>query len=315
MRASLAEGIEVAIPGLTASTVTAPNNPPVTIKNYFIQLYIYIMMKRFPLLLLLLLLSASMLRAEETTYTTRSDIPYYADTASPNDPYIAQRCRLDIYYPDNIHDFPTVVWFHGGGLTGGEKHIPEALKQQGLCVVAVNYRLSPRASCPAYIDDAAAATAWVFNHIEAYGGNPNAIVLAGHSAGAYLSAMIGLDKRRLKAHNIDANRIAALFLLSAQTITHFTIRKERNIPGTQPVVDEYAPLFHVRPDTPPIYLMTGDRELEMLGRYEENAYLWRMLKLTGNRQTSLYEFDGYGHDMLQPSFPLMLQLLKRSRLL
>ncbi|MDR3184055.1 MAG: alpha/beta hydrolase, partial [Prevotellaceae bacterium] len=86
-------------------------------------------------------------------------------------------------------------------------------------------------------------------------------------------------------------------------------RKERNIPDTQPVVDEYALLYHVRRDTPPIYLMTGDRELELLGRYEENAYLWRMLKLTGNTQTVLYEFDGYGHGMLAPAFPLMIKIM------
>jgi acetyl esterase/lipase len=265
--------------------------------------------------LFLILLSASALLGQRITYSTVSDIAYYADSIRAKDAYIARRCALDIYYPENIKNFLTVVWFHGGGLTGGEKHIPQVLKEQGLCVVTVNYRLSPQASCPAYIEDAATATAWVFNHIAEYGGNPDAIVLSGHSAGAYLAGMVGLDKRLLQIHGIDANRIAGLFLLSAQTITHFTIRKERNIPDTQPVIDEYAPVFHVRADTPPIYLMTGDRELEMLGRYEENAYLWRMLKLTGNKQTELYEFDGYGHDMLAPAFPLMINLLKKFMLL
>jgi acetyl esterase/lipase len=257
------------------------------------------------------LLSASMLSGQRTAYSIVSNIAYYADTIRAKDAYIAQRCVLDIYYPENTRNFLTVIWFHGGELTGGEKHIPQELKGQGFCVVAVNYRLSPRAPCPAYIEDAAAATAWVFNHIAKYGGNPDAIVLSGHSAGAYLSGMVGLDKCRLQVHGIDANRIAGLFLLSAQTITHFTIRRERNIPDTQPVIDEYAPVFHVRADTPPVYLMTGDRDMEMLGRYEENAYLWRMLKLTGNRQTKLYEFDGYGHDMLAPAFPLMINLLKK----
>ncbi|MDR2682284.1 MAG: alpha/beta hydrolase fold domain-containing protein [Dysgonamonadaceae bacterium] len=258
-----------------------------------------------------LLLSVPALRAQEIAYETLSGIPYYTDTAHTNDAYIAQRCVLDIYYPKNAANFLTIIWFHGGGLSGGEKHIPKELKEQGFCVVAVNYRLHPKAACPAYIEDAAAATAWVFNHIADYGGNPGAIVLSGHSAGAYLSGLIGLDKHWLQAHRIDANRIAGLFLLSAQTITHYTIRKERNIPDTQPVVDEYSLLYHVRPDTPPIYLMTGDREQEMLGRYEENAYLWRMLQLTGNRQVVLYEFDGYGHDMLPPAFPLMIKLLKK----
>ncbi|MDR1343579.1 MAG: alpha/beta hydrolase [Prevotellaceae bacterium] len=260
-------------------------------------------------LLLLFLLAAPLLRAQEPAYATVSDIPYYMEDVRAKDAYIAQRCVLDIYHPKQAKNFLTVVWFHGGGLTGGEKHIPAELKEQGFCVVAVNYRLHPQATCPAYIEDAAAAVAWVFNHIAEYGGNPDAIVLAGHSAGAYLSGMIGLDKRWLQAHRIDANRIAGLFLLSAQAITHYTIRKERNIPDTQPVVDEYALLYHVRSNTPPIYLMTGDRERELLGRYEENAYLWRMLKLTGNKQTLLYEFDGYGHDMLAPAFPLMIATL------
>jgi acetyl esterase/lipase len=261
-------------------------------------------------LLLFLLLATPLLQAQEPAYATVSNIPYYPDTVRAQDAYLAQRCVLDIYYPQQKKNFLTVVWFHGGGLTGGEKHIPAALKEQGFCVVAVNYRLHPQATCPAYIEDAAAAVAWIFRHIADYGGNPDAIVLSGHSAGAYLSGLIGLDKHWLQAYHIDANRLAGLFLLSAQTITHYTIRKERNIPDTQPVADEYSLLYHVRPDTPPIYLMTGDRERELLGRYEENAYLWRMLKLTGNQQTTLYEFDGYGHDMLAPAFPLMIAALR-----
>lgn len=265
------------------------------------------------ILLLLFLLSAPLLRGEESTYATVSAIPYYSEDVRSGDAYVAQRCVLDVYYPKDVKSFLTVVWFHGGGLTGGEKYVPAELKGQGFGVVAVSYRLSPQVSCPAYIEDAAAAVAWVFNHIAEYGGDPNAIVLSGHSAGAYLCGMVGLDKRRLHAHGIDADRIAALFLLSAQAITHFTVRKERNVPDMQPVVDEYALLHHARPGAPPVYLMTGDRELEMLGRYEENAYLWRMLKLTGNRQATLYEFDGYGHDMTAPAFPLMIAALKQYR--
>lgn len=101
---------------------------------------------------------------------------------------------------------------------------------------------------------------------------------------------------------------------SGQTITHFTLRKEKGIADTQPLVDNYAPLYHVRKDAPPILLLTGDPELEMLGRYEENAYLARMLKLTGHQQTKLYMFQGYGHGMTEPGFPLLLkEVAERSR--
>lgn len=53
--------------------------------------------------------------------------------------------KLDVYYPVGKKDFPTIVWFHGGGLEGGGKHIPEMFMNQGFAVVAVNYRLSPKA--------------------------------------------------------------------------------------------------------------------------------------------------------------------------
>ena len=72
---------------------------------------------------------------------------------------------------------------------------------------------------------------------------------------------------------MDANDIAGLIPFSGHTITHFTVRKERGIPGTQPIIDEMAPLYHVRADCPSLVLITGDRNKEMLGRYEENAYM------------------------------------------
>ena len=42
-----------------------------------------------------------------------------------------------------------------------------------------------------------------------------------------------------------------------------------------------------------LLLITGDRELELLGRYEENAYFMRMMKVAGHKETKLYELDGY----------------------
>ena len=260
--------------------------------------------------ILTILISTLTISVSCQTYKTLTDIPYYHEDIRKLDAYISKRCVLDIYYPQDIKDFPVVIWFHGGGLTGGEKFIPEKLKNKGFCIIAVNYRLFPGVKCPAYLEDAATAISWVFNHIREYGGDSGKIFVSGHSAGAYLTVMTGLDKRWLQAHQLDADRIAGLFVLSANAITHMTIREERGIPNTQPIIDEYAALYHVRPDTPPVFLMTGDRELEMLGRYEENAYLLRMMKIVGNNQTTLYEFDGYGHSMTKPAFPLMVKHIR-----
>ena len=249
--------------------------------------------------------------AQEVQYLTESNLPYYDNSIIQSDNYIKERCVLDIYYPTNIKNFATIVWFHGGGLTGGEKEIPEALKEKGFAVVGVNYRLSPNVNAPKYIEDAAAAVAWVFKNISNYGGDTSLIFVSGYSAGGYLTDMIGLDKKWLSVYDIDANDIAGLISLSGQAITHFTIREERGIPGTQPIIDELAPLYHVRKDASPLILITGDRELELLGRYEENAYLMRMMKLNGHQKTKLYELDGYDHGIVDAAMPLLLKELNK----
>jgi len=244
-------------------------------------------------------------------YVTELNKHYYSPSVNDADSYKAERCVLDIYYPENSSNFATIVWFHGGGLTGGQKEIPEALKEKGLAIVGVNYRLYPRVKAPEYIKDAAAAVAWVMKNIEQWGGDPSLVFVSGHSAGGYLTSMVGLDKSWLAEYQIDANQIAGLIPFSGHTITHFTVRKERGIPGEQPIVDNLAPLFHVRADAPPLLLITGDRELEMLGRYEENAYLMRMMKVVGHQQTQLFELDGYGHGMTEPAFPLLINEVNR----
>lgn len=251
------------------------------------------------------------LTAQDSSYILKSDINYYHDSVFTTNSYIKERCVLDLYYPKNSSSFATIVWFHGGGLSGGEKEIPEALKQKGIAVIGVNYRLYPKVKAPAYIEDAAAAVAWAFKNIESLGGDPNAIFVSGHSAGGYLASMVGLDKRYLAKHMIDANKIAGLIPFSGHTITHFTVREERGIKGTQPIVDDLAPLFYVRSDAPPMLLITGDRDKELLGRYEENAYMMRMMKVAGHKETSIMELDGYGHGMTYPAFPLLINEVRR----
>jgi acetyl esterase/lipase len=232
-------------------------------------------------------------------------IPYKA--AESDEP-----CRLDIHAPEGVSDSPVVVWFHGGGLTEGSRSIPGELSDKGIVVVAPGYRLSPAVKSPAYVEDAAAAVAWVHSNIGKFGGSPNKIYLSGHSAGGYLAAMLALDKKYLGAHGIDADRIRGVVPLSGQAITHFTIRKERGISNLQTVVDEMAPLFHTRQEAPPMLLVTGDREMELWGRYEENALLWRMMKLAGHPDTELIEFKGKNHgDMAAPGNLEILRFVEK----
>lgn len=260
-------------------------------------------------LCLIVLSCSAVLFGKEIRYLTKSDVPYYGESVRLSDEYIQERCVSDIYYPDGADGFSTVVWFHGGGLKNGKKSIPEGFKNQGLAIVAVNYRLHPKVQAPVYIEDAAASVAWVFKHIEELGGDASRIFVSGSSAGGYLTGMIGLDKQWLAVHGVDADRIAGLIPLAGQTITHSTVRLER---GTErPIIDELAPVYHIRSDAPPILLITGDRELEQRGRYEENAYLMRMLKVSEHPDVRLFELDGYGHAPKDAAIPLIVKEVRR----
>jgi len=109
-------------------------------------------------------------------YQQVNDIPYTVSA----DTYAQERCKLDVYYPTNVVDAPVVVWFHGGGIEGGNKHIDQELRNSGLVVVAPNYRLLPKATIDQCLDDAAAAVAWAYKNAEKYGGSHHKLFVAGH---------------------------------------------------------------------------------------------------------------------------------------
>ena len=241
-------------------------------------------------------------------YRLYSDIQYYQQNEQTE--YQKLRCRLDVYGPASGKNLPVVIWFHGGGISKGNRTIPLPLRKKGLVIVTANYRFSPRVKSPAYIEDAAAVVSWTLKNIKEFGGAPTAVFVSGHSAGGYLASMVGLDPKYLKAFGCSPDQIAGLVPLSGHTITHFTVRKERGIPWNQVIVDEMGPLFHVKKKTPPILLITGDRELELFGRYEETAYFWRMMKKVGNPAVFLREIKGFDHGgMAELAFPLLLDFV------
>ena len=264
-------------------------------------------MKKY--LLTLCLAAWALVLPAQTEYMTEHDIPYRTVDAGA---YAAERCKLDFYYPLGVEDFPTVVWFHGGGLEAGSKEIPRELQRSGLGVIGVNYRLLPSASVDEIIDDAAEAVAWAFREVAKRGGSTRRIFVAGHSAGGYLTDMLVLDKSRLAKYGIDADSIAGAFPYSAQKITHYNVRKQEGIGPLIPRLDESAPLWHVRKLPMLMLVLSGDRELELYGRYEEQAYFWRMMRLNGNGDNILlYEFDGFDHGgMAMPAHSVVKRCIR-----
>jgi len=265
-------------------------------------------MKRSLLLFLMLVFAVSAYaQPQQYQYSVAKDIPYRIS----DDQYVKEKCTVDVAYVPGLADRPVIVWFHGGAMRSGNKEIPQALMTRGYIVVGVGYRLHPQVTVGEIVKDAAAAVAWVFKNIEQYGGSASKIYLAGHSAGGTLVDLVGLDKSYLAEYGIDADKIAALVPYSGQVVTHYTERGDHGISPLIPIIDDLAPLYHMRPDCPPMLVISGDREMELYGRYEETAYFVRMMKLHGHKDITFYELDGFEHgDMVAPGHLVFLKWLR-----
>jgi len=127
------------------------------------------------------------------------DIPY---AEPPN-----ERQMLDVYSPEGAKDLPVVFWIHGGGWQAGDKssvqNKPQAFVEKGFVFVSTNYRFLPDVEIDSIFRDIAKSIRWVHDHIGEHGGDPNRILVMGHSAGAQLAALISTDDRYLKAEGLS----------------------------------------------------------------------------------------------------------------
>jgi acetyl esterase/lipase len=132
--------------------------------------------------------------------------------------YASGRDLLDVYMPEDAKNAPVIVFLHGGALLYGDKTYAKAiaarLAASGVALVSANYRLSPDHAHPSHVRDAAAATAWVINNIAAYGGDPAKVFVAGHSAGAYLAALLAVDRSLMEEHNLSQSALKGTVLIS-----------------------------------------------------------------------------------------------------
>jgi len=133
----------------------------------------------------------------------------HRDTAY-TDPADTNR-RLDIYAPADGKDHPVLFWIHGGGWRKGDKsgvqQKPQAFVDKGFVFVSVNYRFVPQVTVKEMTADIAKAIRWVHDHAKDYGGSPDTIFVAGHSAGAHLSALVCTDERYLRTEGLSLSNI------------------------------------------------------------------------------------------------------------
>jgi arylformamidase len=148
---------------------------------------------------ILLLLIALAVLTEARAQEIKRDIPY----AAPSH----ERQVLDVYSPPHAKNLPVVFWIHGGGWQTGDKSSvqikPQAFNDKGFVFVSTNYRLLPEVDMGTIVRDIAQSIRWVHDHIAEYGGDPERLLIMGHSAGAQLAALICTDDRYLKAEGLS----------------------------------------------------------------------------------------------------------------
>ncbi len=144
------------------------------------------------------------------------DVAYYCGADADN-----TRHRLDLFVPKGAKGFPVVMLIHGGAWVSGDKcccglysAVGEYLASQGVGVVLPNYRLSPWVKHPEHIHDIARAFAWTRRNVAAYGGDPERIFVAGHSAGGHLAALLATDESYLKAEGCSGQDIKGVVCVS-----------------------------------------------------------------------------------------------------
>ena len=193
---------------------------------------------------------------------------------------------LDLYLPDS-DSFDLFVYFHGGGLTAGNRKGAEVfakdLTKQNIAVASVEYRLYPEAKFPDFIIDAADSIRWLLDDISSYG-KLGRLFVGGSSAGGYISMMLCFDERYLRAVNLKLTDIDGYIHDAGQPTSHFRVLTELGRDSRRLIVDETAPLYFVGMNeiySPMLFVVSDD---DMFARYEQTMLMIKTLNHFGHTE-------------------------------
>ena len=174
---------------------------------------------------------------------------------------------LDVWRPaeQSAKPRPVIVFFHGGGWVKGDRDayafVGRAFASRGYTVVIPDYRKVPDVRFPAFIEDGAEAVRWTRENIAQFGGDPDRIALAGHSAGAHTAVTLALDPRWLTAAGVDPDAVKAAIGLSGP-YDFYPFDKKRSIDAMSqwPEPRDTQPIAFARADAPPMLLVTSSKD-------------------------------------------------------
>jgi acetyl esterase/lipase len=230
----------------------------------------------------------------------RADVPYAADVPDG-------KHRLDVFAPSGARNAPVLIFIHGGDWHVHDRKdysfLGRSLAAEGFVVVVPSYRLWPSANGLEMADDVARATAWTLHHARDYGGNPNSVILSGHSSGAHLAALIALDPQYLARYGIPTSAIHGVISISG-------IEDLRQLNGavvfgafgrTPDQRWSFSPLKYVHRGAPPFALVCAQGDPRLL--CVQGLYFLVRMRMAGGVADYFMAPGNHGSEILAAASP------------
>lgn len=204
--------------------------------------------------------------------------------------------KLDIYQPQNVKNAPALLFLYGGGWTGGSKNdyrfIASRYAKRGMVVVIADYGKYPDVTFPAFVDDAAAATAWLIANARHYSIDTKNIFVMGHSAGAYNGAMMISDPHYLAAHGLKPDAVRGFIGLAGPYSFTPTEAKYKNIFNR---MKDYSPMkvtTYIDGPRPAMLLLHGGADTTV---FPKNSRLLSEALRKHGSEVEYKTYAGMGH--------------------
>lgn len=206
------------------------------------------------------------------------------------------RQRLDLYAPDAAAK-GTIVYLYGGSWTSGDRRLyrflGSALTRHGYALVVPDFRLYPQAVFPAFVEDAAMATAWTVANMPAHGAPASPLFLMGHSSGAHSATLLALDASYLRAHGLEPERIAGVISLAGPLSFN-----PLEFDSTRPIFQSASDIARARPikivhnGSAPMLLLHGEPDTTV-GAHNSRNFA-EALNEAGGRARAIF-YPNLGH--------------------
>jgi arylformamidase len=224
---------------------------------------------------------------------TRAEYPAFLDLhyGPTRDEY------LDVY-PAEEPGAPVLVFFHGGWWSlpvSGPDHAlcARGPAAHGVTTVIVNYSLAPKVSVDEIVRQARSAVAWAYRNIDRYGGDPERIVVAGHSAGGQIVGMLAVtdwEQEYGLPPSVIKGGVALSGLFDLDVFRYSWLAPKLLL--TAETVQRQSPIRHVRPGGIELVVAVGGRESAEFHRQSRRFVdAWA----AADNPASLVDLDGHTH--------------------